>query len=301
MTVFILSDVFNEAEFLYNINATLKSKFDKIVFLRETHCSGKNIIWNCQTFSYYICDSIEECIMQCDLMIIIKSENIPQQTIIFAKEIASNCQKQYCYIDKTKSPSSVAIDYHSFNYLNKPTILILSTGMYAMPYCIESEVNKILSESSIKFKQIYLPSTENVLSQLYLQNQLDRSLENRFSESISEDYSILVISLALSYDLENVSDYPIEKIRPDYIILATDGRFNNEETAQNIIKYRYKRYIDMIIKSPFALIDDYYIVNLPCETENDGTAKFLVDNSLGNKLKSGIFTKIALPEGIKRI
>ena len=118
---------------------------------------------------------------------------------------------------------------------------------------------------------------------------------------MSEDYSILVISLALSYDLENVSDYPIEKIRPDYIILATDGRFNNEETAQNIIKYRYKRYIDMIIKSPFALIDDYYIVNLPCETENDGTAKFLVDNSLGNKLKSGIFTKIALPEGIKRI
>ena len=195
----------------------------------------------------------------------------------------------------------------NFTFENKfrysSNILIISMGLASYPYCTEVLVGNILADSGVQYRHSFLKSTQCILEQYYKNNILNNHFIRFFTGEYNLQSDVSIITIDIENSIENImkNSDKIRNLYPDYIILTTDGIFNNFLLVDNYMKYGCGKSIDMIITSPVFIINEKHWVNCENKLNSCEKAMRLSDKRLPIVLRNDIFTKLTFPNEITPI
>ena len=303
--IFVFSNSFATRTVLFGLDSLFNIKFDEVLLLKENHNQKEIFLFN-TNIKIKLYESIDDCICLCDSIIMIKDDNIPEKSINYisckSKELDKQCFEIINPWKNKLSSSTNNIDDKNIDFKKYPVILNISLGTISQSYCVEILLNKIFTKNSIGFKQFYSKEMENFLLQLdgygILSSNFSRQI--KFPEY---QYNIIIYSINIGESIYNIKKYIdiLRHIASDFTILQTDIKFNEYESAKNIIKYGCFSQLDMLIKSHYNVVDEKLTVYCAKKINEDSLVKDIESISLENKLSFNIFSKIAFPEGIVKL
>lgn len=305
--LFIYSNSFVAKTIIYKLCFVLNISIDEVLLLNENHRQneeGINTWCGCDINLYA---DIDECINLSDYIFIIRDSNVPTKHIdyILKQSVAlgkkcfelNNHWREYS-LCKSKCDELINLNFEKF-----PVILNISLGPTSQQYCLEVLINSIFEKSKVNIKQIFSPATYSFFSQLNSYKILNSSLSAQLDNQ--KVFSVMVCSLDIGVDFNNITKYidMIKNINPDFIILQTNIRFDEYETAKNIFKYGCLASLDLIVKSHFNTItlEDVNVVYCSNHITSNTFIKDLESIDLESELKSNIFSKLSLPKGVLRL
>jgi hypothetical protein len=285
---------------LFEINYVIKGKIDEVYLLCENHNDSEKFD-HFGIKNIYLLDNIDECICGSDCIMIIKDGYIPDSIIEYIERFIFGMNKQLIILDNlTKYDRPNILE---FNIVDFPIIYTVSVGSVTQQYCIEILINKILSENYINFFQIFSESTQTFLHQLCSYGIINDTIEKNLHMT-TNNYNLLVLSESFAQEeLIKIIDR-IKLIKPDYIIFQINDSFSKHENLNKMIRYGSSREIDNLIISEYISVSDKnndYIAYSNRKRHRNFKVFYIDDNELENKLFFDILSKIALPNGIRRI
>lgn len=299
---FVFSNSFFARTVLKDLEYLLNKSIDKIYLLRENHSQDEIFYFNhCNyNFKIQLVDTIEEGILQSNIIVISKDDNIPLKYIDYVT-LQAQKQKKQCFCINNPWISETTEELGSFEWnKNIPTILIMGVGVSSQLFCMEMLINKILSKNNIRFSQRYSESTKQLLNQLPSKRNLNPNVTYSISDT-NNDSQINVITLCLKNEISDIR-FNIDNIRrisPDFTVLQTNIDFDQYHVAKGFMEYGGLTMLDVIVKSNYYSSGNY---NVLCKLHRESTenVEYLHDNELEKKLEFMIFSKLSLPLNVIR-
>ena len=297
--IFVFGNSYTVRSVLQVIDCILNFSVDAVIVLKENHRSDDQILLKKQ-ISLCIYDTIDRCLAYCDLVLIIASEEIPEKSITRIIDKSSMLQKK-CYLISTplfKGETQILPEFYDNKTI--PSILTLSFGKCTQLFSIEILLNNIFYESGITMAQHFSQKTDALLLQFLENGILHDSLSKQM---ISPPYSPSIVLYSLNiennwYDLRNYMNY-FDNIRPDFIIIHTDARFEITESFQNIIEFCCLSKIDMVVKSHYSMVDEKHLVF--CDFSKNDDIYDIESDSLRSDIFLRIISKLTWPHNVKRL
>ena len=97
MTIFIYSNSFIERTLACNINSVFKMNIDKIYFLKENHAFDEHYCTDC---AIVLEKNMETCVAKSDFVLLINSDNIPDDSIDAIRRYTTVYNKKLYIIQK---------------------------------------------------------------------------------------------------------------------------------------------------------------------------------------------------------
>ena len=299
---FVFSNSFFARTVLKDLEYLLNKSIDKIYLLRENHSQDEIFYFNhCNyNFKIQLVDTIEEGILQSNIIVISKDDNIPLKYIDYVT-LQAQKQKKQCFCINNPWILETTEELGSFEWnKNIPTILIMGVGVSSQLFCMEMLINKILSKNNIRFSQRYSESTKQLLNQLPSKRNLNPNVTYSISDT-NNDSQINVITLCLKNEISDIR-FNIDNIRrisPDFTVLQTNIDFDQYHVAKGFMEYGGLTMLDVIVKSNYYSSGNY---NVLCKLHRESTenVEYLHDNELEKKLEFMIFSKLSLPLNVIR-
>ena len=309
MTIFIYSNSFIERTLACNINSVFKMNIDKIYFLKENHAFDEHYCTDC---AIVLEKNMETCVAKSDFVLLINSDNIPDDSIDAIRRYTTVYNKKLYIIQNYIYNNSDVIDTESCHIqndslsalsANRLVILTISFGHLSQSYQLEMILDKVFKCLDINFKHIYTKQTYMTLEQF---DKLGLACENIHASINWQDsnvpYDVLIYSLFIPCSIFDIKKYiyDIQRINADYIILQTDANYKGFDTVKWLSKHASLLNIDAIISSHYlSLGDDRYVY---CKSLKVGDSiKDLESEELSTELAKDILFNITLPDGIYNI
>lgn len=304
MNIFIFACAYTAQTLLYNLEYMIAEQIDTVFVLAENHADYDFE----KSFSFTIkrLHNVSDCVKNCDLSLIFKHDNIPQQSIITIESLCEKYSKKHITFNDPWMCSRSHIEKNDI--INRtssiPTIDIVYSGLYSQPFIVELLLNKIFSLECIAFEQVFDKSTYDLLLQFKASHILNKKVNLLYGKDYINSPSIGIYSFDIGDKMERLNEYIDYRKdeKPDFIIFQTTLDYieyvNNE--GRRIFYYNLGRDIDYLITSYYHSIlatNDYYVYCKGQDLPSINKYKFL-NNSLNSVLKNKIFAKIALPSGI---
>lgn len=236
MKIFLVSNSYIEYELSINFKFNKLHNINNIYLLKENHFScdfqkhGDTIV---------LCDNADEAIQKCDVVIIIKYDMAMNYDRIF--RLCEKYEKKYYQIEwmRTKEKENLSsIRTSSINSKIVPVIVNICIGTYHQQQTIE--VNLCNSFDMLQVNYCYKVSalTNDFLNIIY---DLDGSSTK--GKPLNSESDVAFISIAYPTFKELLQDtlftHLLNRLLPDYMIVALDDDRVSMKDIQNIFKIRY--------------------------------------------------------------
>ncbi|MBE7057162.1 MAG: hypothetical protein E7388_06980 [Ruminococcaceae bacterium] len=304
--IFLCTDSYALRTLHCSLDYVLNVKVKEIIVLKENYKKDE-VCKRRSDIKITVYDTIYECILNSEWTIIVSNSNIPAKTIDYIKQVSHNMKKGYYFIENPWNLESELNDRLIFSIKGSevstlPIIAQVSLGILSQPYFTEIALNKKFSKENIKVRQIFTDETNRLLNELNKCELLNGSLSNQIDNRV-KNFDILCYSINVGNDIYSIKNYIhlFSNLKPDYLILQTDFRFNNYDLANQIVKYWCFSDLDIILKSHYTLSDQKY--KLYCDEQLSLKENVLDIESaeVEENLFRSIFNKLSLPKGIFRI
>lgn len=303
--IFILSNSFTERTILYHLDYIFDFSINHVFILKENHDITEEFDSN--NIKVIISDDINECVLNSDIIFILKNDNIPKKTIKIVETLVKNLKKEIICIANPwyEDIADENILNENIKYNNVPVILQIFVGQFTQNYCTEILLNKILSNKNVKFIQEFSKETESLIKQLKIYNILNNNIL-KCKESKSEEYNVVVKSLHINniYDLQKDKKLfeIISYLAPNYVIINTHFNFNIDEKIYDLFIYKYNINLNTIIKSQY-LLDQQNERATYCNKDiyfrkSHKNIYSINSKNLEKNLVLDLFSKIALPKDV---
>ena len=300
--IFVFSNSYVTKTILLSLDYLFAFKVGRVILLKENH--SHDVFSNNLKVDLY--NTIEECVANCDTIIIVEDEHIPDRSIDLITSISSskkviriNNSIGSLYENKKQSASVNSII--QFPYDKHPVILCLSLSPISQQIYIELLLNHLFNDENIAFCQVFSRETETFLQELKLTGQLNKQLEHTLSQSTINAGDIILYSLNIR-NISFINEYLeyIRYLKPDYTMVLVDAKFDKYLFAKRVIEYGVFSSLDITIKSHYALYDKRNVFY--CEDICAYNDEFvdIETNSLGPILMDNIATKLAFPHSFIR-
>lgn len=307
LSIFVFSNSFIERMIIWNLDFLLKCKINKICLLKENH-SSEDVSLHNYAYNILICNTLEECILNSDIVLIIKNKNLPEISIDKILQYVKIHKKEIHIISNPFTEYPVHFNDEPFNSMKqeferKPVILTVSLGIVTQPYCIEILMDKMFLQQKIRIKHLYTKQTMDFFVDLNTCGLLNKSIAKKIHKpQYYNDYEIIICSINIGDDIYNITKYmdTIRSIQADYVILQVDKKFDDYENAINFFKYGCLSPINIIVKSKYITINNKNYVYI-YSSNSDSIAKDIESPSLASELYEDILLKISLPTGMKSV
>ena len=222
--IFIFSNAFVSKTLLLGINYIFSFKVSHILLLKENFMADTAFLKKNQNIITY--STIQDCIVNCDLIFIIEDKSIPYKSIQNIQELAIKYKKEVLKIqnpyinfvtDKMQDYKLLDLEYDKI-----PVVLCVSLSSLSQQLYVELLINKILNNKNVAFKQIFSNETDSLLNQIKMSGYLCDNL------TTSSDVFNLIVQSINTKDLQSLKNYLeyIRYIKPDYTLLLVDEKFN---------------------------------------------------------------------------
>ena len=306
--VFILSDFYSAQVLIRCLDCISNIGISEIILLRENH-RDHSIIWDELPFKLSILKTIEDCILESDVVIVLNNSEIPDCTVDYTRALVNKCNK---ILYELQTPdfimdallSNYKSDYYkklpkSSNLSNCVNILVLNMGALSLCTYVELMLRKILVDYNVSVYQFYSENTSEILGQMESNNLLDKTLFNKYHIFKPHNVNMSIITIDVGYNLQNIALYSqyIKEISPDFVAVINSSN-NNSKEIRNYVKYNLERSVDILLFSPFYLIDKKHIINTTSFETLDEHEFYITEASIMNVLQQEILTKLSFPYGI---
>ena len=294
--IFLLSTSFFTKLLLQNLNYVLNINFNTIVLLKENHTSTEKFPYNVELYN-----NIDECLIACDCIIILKTSSMPEKTINKVITEAKVANKKIFFLEYNNRelgyslPSTLSTRFQEKHNI-PPTIVHLSIGKAAQSYAVEILINKILHKYNVAFSQYFTDTTFNFLKQLSNQNALNKILCFQLHNDCTMNFIVLSIEVDIDRNEFETATSIIRDIYPDVLIVQTDFKNTDLDETKKEIFYKTGANVDIEIKSQYYPLKDSSIIH--CDHVTNGNCTFVEDENLELILEKIIFRKLSYPKGI---
>lgn len=286
---------------MLSVDYLFDEKITSILLLKENHFN--DVFYDKRVA---VLNSIEECINHSNAIFVVEDEVLSQHTIAMIEIAAVKQEKKvfkahnplYFHSPEIKKNALLNLDYYTH-----PVIMCLSTSPISQHQYIEVMLNKVFKSRGIDVVQVFSYEMALFLNDLNktkrLSNYLCQALCNYCLEN--ENYIIIItISInnksQLGYCLDN-----IRTLKPDFSILLTDARKENDELVCHILEHGAFTNVDFHIKSHYLFTHDQRIIYNNSGIYNGNNYFDIESKDLSKKLYNKIMSKIALPDGVLEI
>ena len=309
-TVFLFSDYFNIQMLSYGLDYILNFEIDKIVLLEENHKKSP-LIWHEYPLTVTVLKTIDQCVISSDIIIAYKNANISDKTLNYLLRIAQEKGKLLYLIDTPNfrmdailqsSPINSMKVASDDNYKKGASILIMNIGTLSLSYDIEVLLARVLTDFEISFKQSFLESTNSILHQYQQCEILNRRYFDMDKNAATTENDISVISIDIGHNIEDIVKHAVSilELYVDYIIVIADGSYiDKSQKVINYVKYCRNKAVDMIIFSPFRIIDKQYLIKCTDNHFLCDRSFYITDPKLDAYLKNDLLRKLSFPQGIE--
>ena len=300
--VFIFANSFTVKTISLSINGILNKHIDEVMLLTENH-EEYEFSDLPKDIKVRFFDNVEQAVLACDIVLICITPNIPLKKISFVKSVAKRMDKHLIVIEgvwnnglENEAPSH----FNNIDSSNCIVILNISLCPEAQQFNGEILLNRLLSNNNISFKQVFSPTTMDILEQFNEYQALNPNLAKHLC-TVAEHFDVTVLSITLS-KLKNTLKYSNE-FRPDYIIVQSDFRGDSIAEIISLLKRRFNISYDFLIKSHYIQLENSIPFQIYCNQKIELTKNTydLEANDLSLALEFDLLSKIALPDGIKRL
>ncbi|MBO5198603.1 MAG: hypothetical protein J6B85_08820 [Lachnospiraceae bacterium] len=290
--IFVFSDsyitkaVIHCIEYMHRDNEKLGS----VYVLRENHRQDEFP----KHYRVVIAQSLQECLNACDICLIYKSERITEPCVERIRSEAQQANVTCCCIDLQKK--SVLEEQRKKKSV---TVLIVRYGTFTQQYYTEFALASAFRKNNIAIAQEFSTLAATIMESLEFLKQNEENgkrglaviaLETPCLETFDNDTKIRSI---------------VHALRPEYVILSTNG---NTELSDEVFKrfyYLYGKKIDCVVRSEYVpfVVRGTEPVPLRCILKNkEKNAKrnimFVDDMNVGDLLFEDIHAKLAIPKDI---
>ncbi len=310
MKVFLLANSYTASTIATKLEYVLNVVMEELIILRENYTNSINIKYE---KALHIYDTPDECVRNCDIVLIVKDFLIPEKTVCDITALASKLTKSVYLIDnpwtvlKESNTTTQDVLFTDFDdqYNSVPLILVLSCGSFAQSYCVEIMLSEVFLSKQMKVVQFWKPEVEKMLIQLHSQKLLNHDLAGLLKESCSNP-DILIQHSSINcfehtYDTLRLMEY-ILRNQPDYVILCVNGRIKITEYEYRFFENKYGIPIDLVVQSSFIpklYIDEYAS---PLEIDRMDNTKLNIYStdtiSVNQIYEKRIKTKINIPDHV---
>jgi len=295
MNVFLCGNGYSVNSFIETITYILNFGYNDIVLLHENYLSMKKYC----NIPVIVFKTLNECIEASDCIIVLRNEELPENIFRNIEKCVADSKKKLFAIDMNNNKTQFT-KLSEFNDVAIPSVLILAMGLTWQSYCTEIKLHKALTSRGIKATQRFSNVTENVLVQLDSMKILNKSLSDQINnKKICGD--IFVESIYIGEDINSIEEFIpyFRQLKPDFIALQTDFRFEQYDIARQIAKYWCFSQLDIVVKSKYTIVNDKYIVY--CDSINDENMLYTNSCNLGDDIIEAVISKLTLPKDCKRI
>lgn len=295
MNVFLCGNGYSVNSFIETLNYILNIGNNDIVLLNENYLAMKKYC----SIPAIVYKTLNECIEASDYIIVLKNENFPVHIFRNIENMVTGSNKKLVSIDVNYDSYQVLKSSDS-NSADIPSVLILAMGLPLQSYCTEIKIHKALTSRGIKATQKFSNIAENVLIQLDTMKILNKSLSDQINNQ-KKCGDIFIETIYIGEDMNRIEEFIpyFSQLKPDFIVLQTDFRFQQYNIAQQIAKYWCFSRLNIMIKSRYTMVNDKYIVY--CDSINDEHTLYTNSCDLGDNIIESIISSLTLPNGCKRI
>lgn len=300
--VFLFANSFIAKTISLSLNYILNKRVDEVILLAENHeeYEFSNIMKDIK-FNFF--DDIRHSVLACDIVLICITPNIPIDKINYVKSLARIMNKHLIVIEcacNNDYKSEILHYCDNVDFSSSIMILNISLSQETQQFYGELLLNSILSKNNILFKQFFSNTTITILEQFNRYQVLNPQLERQLSDS-SENFDVTILSITLS-EFKNALEY-FNAYMPDYVVVQSDFRGNGIGEIVNLLKCQHNISCDFIIKSHYIELKNSIPIRIYCNQEIESTKNTydLEATELSSMLEFDLISKIALPDGIKRL
>ena len=284
----------------FDIKYLLNIRVEKLFLLKENHSTNKPFNVDCD-LEIIISDNMNYCIDNCDIVIIIQSDEFPERSKEYIINRTSLQNKKLCLLNEINVLEKIKF-MEDIPYNSLPVILNISNGIHSQQLCLELLLNKIFSKNNITIRQVYSQKTYSILNQLRKIKILNKNLECHLESNTSEDicYDLIVFSMDIGNNMQYLIQHAdiIKKICPDFVIYQTGYEFCSYELIKKMVNFVCGSNLDMLVKSNYYRFDNDIIVHLDKVVIQEPLYYSLESNNLLKELEFNLFSKLSFPEGV---
>lgn len=206
-----------------------------------------------------LCDNVIEAVSCCEIILLIYDSGFAKDNLLQLRSIAKEKRKKYLEIINPweQRDYSQNLNPEILKSRRCPVILIISCGEQSQIYRTEMELCNFFYQYNVKLRQVFTNE-----SRLFLDSLSDKGLLNKYINSAmhcSEDNAELLV-YAYNSKIHDYSEssfmeaFFINRLAPDYIIIAVDNEFSDVIDYSNFNKYFTSRcncMINNIVSSGF--------------------------------------------------
>ena len=295
--VFLLSNSFVVSGIVSQLSYLIDRTIETIFVMEENH---EDSDFENMNQKVVVCDDINYCIDNSDLVIIIRDNDFPEKTINYVMEKIDVTETQSLVLDNpwyntfNRNNSIIEIDKSKIVNEKTPLVLIVSIGKATQEFETELYINQMLGEIGVSFCQIFAAPS------YYLINELEDvgMLNCKIREAVYNcnkvcDLNVVTIKVDSTRNGFNDLASFLISFQPSFVVLQTEYtvELSNVET---IIKSIIFEKPDIIIKSCFFEYKDGAF--LKCSSKNE-THNLIQLKSIKDKL----LRKLSYPDNCKPI
>ena len=296
--IFIFSNAFATHNMINSINYLLNMSIDEVLVLGENHRQNDFIEAGIKVT---VNESIEFCIDNSDLIIMLLDENIPTRSSERVMDLAKIKGKMILKLRNPWTKQNCTPDKQLYSDMkNMPSVLILSVGKNAQEIYTELTINEMFFNKKVNIIQDFSSSSVDLFNQLNNYGVLNQHLREQIYEEKTKGVlfvSTVCISGTDIKELRNCCFNILNRLYPDVLIIQAGYSYEIEKIRQ-IVEKSTSHIIDMVIRSNFVSHNDSMVY---CADANT-TQELLIGKRVTPQIiLNAILSKTAFPNGCKVI
>ncbi len=304
MKTFIFANAYTAKTLLMGINYLFSMQITSVLLLRENH--HQDNFQNNKAPNVVVYDNIYECVINCDMVLVLEDDFIPQKSIDQIRALATSHNKRFLKIQNpftTFNSKTQQFCKARLNYAQRPVVFCLSISPASQYLYIELLLNNIFKRRKIAIRQIFSDEAYSFLNQIKSTGYLHNYIATSLSPNTSDNYEVIVETLNIYMPslLNNYLEH-IRNIHPDFTILLSDEKLNEYSLIKDVMKYGAATNLDLTITSNYLFTygnQRILYFNKSNGLEVDCTN--IESKDLGEEIMRRIIFKIAMPDSITEI
>lgn len=302
MVALIISNSYVESTILTSLKYLTKLPITSYILMNENHSDEEFFIKNHNNI--VLCDNIEDCIVKCDIVIIVDCRHLPASTVEKVKSISQFHSKEVLILNtilNNEYQEDWKIDTNIFS-VDIPNVCIISIGNYTQVEQTELIIHKLLCQVSENVHFQLSPAADYILKQYpNIACKYKGNCYNKQSE-------ISVVTYLYNNMHELLQDYTliqnINAIRPDCIIVNVESMFKDYEQMKDVFLFRFNKKIDLFVISNYSNAQSVSTASKAVyHINNPNIENYILNNSsdFENQIRTKLFSQIMLPDDISII
>lgn len=306
--VFILSDFYSAQLISQCLDYISDIAVSEIILLQETHRKS-SFIWGELPFKLSIINELEDCVYNSDVVLVLNNAGISKDSVVYIKTLTNKYNKLLYEIQTPDFIMDAMLKNTSFDpYLQLPStstltncsnILLINIGAMSLCTNIEIMLRRILVNCGASIYQFFSRHTLTILEQMEINNIINKKHLKQYNTPILHNNDISIIAIDIGYNIRNIGRYSqyIKELSPDFIIVVASG-MNDTTEIRNYVKYNLEQNIDIILFSPFHIVDNKHIINITSLVELNKHEFFITDVGVVGEITRYLLEKLTFPNGI---